>query len=130
MHDICHGMTYIYRSKRDRRLGSCGPATSPEAGDRAPNFNLRWSRQFLAFREAVTREAGVTPQQYQALLVIKTHADGLWLTVKSLLGAAAPSGCVDRQGGVGEYPRVMGAEHRVRLIMGTFRRVPARRACA
>jgi DNA-binding MarR family transcriptional regulator len=33
-------------------------------------------RQFLAFSEAVTREAGVTSQQYQALLVIKTHPDG------------------------------------------------------
>jgi len=33
-------------------------------------------RQFLAFSEAVTREAGVTPQQYQALLVIKTHPEG------------------------------------------------------
>jgi DNA-binding MarR family transcriptional regulator len=30
-------------------------------------------RQFMAFSEAVTREAGVTSQQYQALLVIKTH---------------------------------------------------------
>jgi DNA-binding MarR family transcriptional regulator len=30
-------------------------------------------RQFLAFSEAATGEAGVTPQQYQALLVIKTH---------------------------------------------------------
>jgi DNA-binding MarR family transcriptional regulator len=29
-------------------------------------------RQFLAFSEAETRQAGVTPQQYQALLVIKT----------------------------------------------------------
>ena len=31
-------------------------------------------RQFLAFSEAATGEAGVTPQQYQALLVIKTHS--------------------------------------------------------
>jgi DNA-binding MarR family transcriptional regulator len=30
-------------------------------------------RRFLAFSEAATREAGVTPSQYQALLVIKTH---------------------------------------------------------
>src|SRR4051794_31595340 len=29
-------------------------------------------RQFLAFSEAVTKEAGVTPSQYQAMLVIKT----------------------------------------------------------
>ena len=33
-------------------------------------------RQFLAFSEAETHEAGVTPQQYQALLVIKTHPEG------------------------------------------------------
>jgi DNA-binding MarR family transcriptional regulator len=33
-------------------------------------------RQFLAFSEAVTQEAGVTPQQYQALLVIKTEPKG------------------------------------------------------
>jgi DNA-binding MarR family transcriptional regulator len=33
-------------------------------------------RRFLAFSEAATREAGMTPQQYQALLVIKTHPDG------------------------------------------------------
>jgi DNA-binding MarR family transcriptional regulator len=33
-------------------------------------------RQFLAFSEAATQAAGVTPQQYQALLVIKTHPAG------------------------------------------------------
>jgi len=33
-------------------------------------------RQFLAFSETATRKAGVTPQQYQALLVIKTHPEG------------------------------------------------------
>ena len=33
-------------------------------------------RRFLTYSEAATREAGVTPQQYQALLVIKTHRDG------------------------------------------------------
>jgi len=33
-------------------------------------------RQFLAFSEAATQAAGVTPQQYQALLVIKTEARG------------------------------------------------------
>jgi len=33
-------------------------------------------RQFLAFSEVATGEAGVTPQQYQALLVIKTHRTG------------------------------------------------------
>jgi DNA-binding MarR family transcriptional regulator len=30
-------------------------------------------RQFLAFSESTTAMAGVTPQQYQALLVIQTH---------------------------------------------------------
>ncbi len=33
-------------------------------------------RRFLAFSETVTAAAGVTAQQYQALLVIKTHSDG------------------------------------------------------
>jgi DNA-binding MarR family transcriptional regulator len=33
-------------------------------------------RRFLAFSEAVTRSAGVTPQQYQALLVIKSAPEG------------------------------------------------------
>ena len=32
-------------------------------------------RQFLAFSEVATREEGITPQQYQAMLVIKTHPD-------------------------------------------------------
>ncbi len=33
-------------------------------------------RKFLAFSEAVTQAMGVTPQQYQALLVIKTQPRG------------------------------------------------------
>ena len=33
-------------------------------------------RRFLAFSEAATAAVGVTSQQYQALLVIKTHAAG------------------------------------------------------
>ena len=33
-------------------------------------------RRFLMFSEAVTAAAGLTSQQYQALLVIKAHADG------------------------------------------------------
>jgi len=32
-------------------------------------------RKFLAFSEVVTGAAGVTPQQYQAMLVIKTHPE-------------------------------------------------------
>src|SRR3954454_1938303 len=31
-------------------------------------------RQFLAFSEAATREVGVTPSQYQAMLVIKSSS--------------------------------------------------------
>lgn len=34
-------------------------------------------RQFLAFSEAETHSAGITAQQYQALLIIKTHPDGM-----------------------------------------------------
>ena len=33
-------------------------------------------RQFLAFSDAATHAAGVTSQQYQVLLVIKTHPEG------------------------------------------------------
>jgi DNA-binding MarR family transcriptional regulator len=33
-------------------------------------------RRFLAFSEAATGAAGVTPQQYQALLVVKTYPTG------------------------------------------------------
>jgi DNA-binding MarR family transcriptional regulator len=33
-------------------------------------------RRFLAFSDAVTREAGITTQQYQALLVIKIDPEG------------------------------------------------------
>jgi DNA-binding MarR family transcriptional regulator len=33
-------------------------------------------RRFLAFSEAATSAAGVTAQQYQALLVVKTHTAG------------------------------------------------------
>jgi DNA-binding MarR family transcriptional regulator len=54
----------------------------PESrSDLAPNATLyeglasfRYAlRQFLAFSEAATHEAGVTAQQYQALLVIQAH---------------------------------------------------------
>jgi len=35
-------------------------------------------RRFLVFCELATRDAGVTPQQYQALLIIHTHSlDGI-----------------------------------------------------
>jgi DNA-binding MarR family transcriptional regulator len=33
-------------------------------------------RKFLAFSEVVTRTAGVTPGQYQAMLAIRTHPGG------------------------------------------------------
>ena len=33
-------------------------------------------RQFLAFSEAATQAAGVTPSQYQAMLAIQTHPGG------------------------------------------------------
>jgi DNA-binding MarR family transcriptional regulator len=40
-------------------------------------------RQFLAFSESETRQAGVTPQQYQAMLVIRTWP-GEAATIKDL----------------------------------------------
>jgi len=41
-------------------------------------------RQFLAFSEATTSKAGVTPQQYQALLVIQTHSDRDGATIRDI----------------------------------------------
>jgi len=42
-------------------------------------------RKFLAFSEATTGAAGVTPQQYQALLVIKTDPERA-TTIRALAG--------------------------------------------
>ena len=42
-------------------------------------------RQFLAFSEAATREVGVTPSQYQAMLVIKSFP-GPAITIGELAG--------------------------------------------
>ncbi len=41
-------------------------------------------RQFLAFSEATTSMVGVTPQQYQALLVIQTHIDEGGVTIRDV----------------------------------------------
>ena len=41
-------------------------------------------RQFLSFSEATTSKAGVSPQQYQALLVIQTHIDGGGATIRDV----------------------------------------------
>ncbi len=40
-------------------------------------------RRFLAASEAISRDGGVTPQQYQALLAIKTTDDAV-ITIKEL----------------------------------------------
>jgi DNA-binding MarR family transcriptional regulator len=50
-------------------------ALDPRLYDGLAGFR-RALRLFLAFSEAATQEAGMTPQQYQALLVIKTHEGG------------------------------------------------------
>jgi DNA-binding MarR family transcriptional regulator len=42
-------------------------------------------RKFLAFSEVVTREAGVTPWQYQAMLAIRTHPAGA-IVIRELAG--------------------------------------------
>lgn len=41
-------------------------------------------RRFLAFSEAEARAEGLTPQQHQALLAIKTHAGGEAISVGQL----------------------------------------------
>ena len=41
-------------------------------------------RQFLAFSEEAAREAGLTPQQHQALLAIRGHPSGPQITVGQL----------------------------------------------
>jgi DNA-binding MarR family transcriptional regulator len=54
-----------------------GETWAPDAGLYEGLAGFRYAlRRFLASSEAMTRAAGVTPQQYQALLVIKTAPDG------------------------------------------------------
>jgi DNA-binding MarR family transcriptional regulator len=43
-------------------------------------------RQFLTFSEAAAREAGLTPQQHQALLAIKGHPSSGPVTIGDLAG--------------------------------------------
>ncbi len=77
-------------------------------------------RQFLAFSEAATREAGVTSQQYQALLVIKTEplgammirhiADQMLLphnAAVQLIDRLAEAGFVKRRHSVADRRRVL-----------------------
>jgi DNA-binding MarR family transcriptional regulator len=62
-------------------------------------------RQFLAFSEAASQAAGVTPQQYQALLVIKTHPEGA-IMIKDL----ADQMLLQRHGAVQLIDRLVSAE--------------------
>jgi len=62
-------------------------------------------RQFLAFSEAATQAVGVTPQQYQALLVIKAHPEGA-IMIRDL----ADQMLLQRHGAVQLIDRLVNAE--------------------
>lgn len=51
------------------------PGPDPSVYEGLARFRLAL-RRFLAFSEAATRDAGVTPSQYQAMLAIRTYPGG------------------------------------------------------
>jgi DNA-binding MarR family transcriptional regulator len=77
-------------------------------------------RRFLAFSEEVTREEGLTAQQYQALLCIKAHPGGaiaIGELAKELL--LVPSGAVqlvDRLSTMGLVERRPGSDKRTMTV--------------
>jgi DNA-binding MarR family transcriptional regulator len=77
---VANDDTLSQRGKSDPRPGSTAPTSMPrERLDPSVYEGLAGFRhalrRFLAFSEAITEAAGVTPQQYQAMLVIKTYPD-------------------------------------------------------
>ena len=77
-------------------------------------------RRFLAASEAISRQAGVTPQQYQAMLAIKTKA-GATMAMKELaeqllLTHHAAVQMMDRLSGAGLATREASTEDR-RLVL-------------
>jgi DNA-binding MarR family transcriptional regulator len=79
-------------------------------------------RQFLAFSEAASREAGVTPGQYQALLVIKSHPVGTImireLADQMLLQHNGAVQLVDRLAGAGLVSRRHSRTDRRSVLVG------------
>jgi DNA-binding MarR family transcriptional regulator len=79
-------------------------------------------RQFLAFSEAASRAAGVTPGQYQALLVIKAHPAGTImireLADQMLLRHNGAVQLVDRLAGAGLVSRRHSRTDRRSVLVG------------
>ena len=86
--------TETQTSERGRPPGAAAKAEPPvnrrrrlESVDYVALANFRRAlRQFLAFSDAVTQAAGVTAQQYQAILAIKARPDAA-LSIKDLAEA-------------------------------------------
>jgi DNA-binding MarR family transcriptional regulator len=79
-------------------------------------------RRFLAFSEAAARDAGVTPQQHQALLVIKGAADPATATVgylaeQLLLAPNSAAELADRMVKSGLLIRSEAREDRRRVVL-------------
>ncbi|MDR3511548.1 MAG: MarR family transcriptional regulator [Caulobacteraceae bacterium] len=74
-------------------------------------------RRFLAFSEVATLAAGVTSQQYQAMLVIKTHPEGR-IPIKDL----ADQLLIKHNGAVQLVDRLVSAGMAVRLSAPSDRR--------
>src|SRR5579871_4843783 len=70
--------------EQGKRQVSAGPERLADE-DYAALASFRHSlRAFLAFSEAAAREAGLTPQQHQAILAIRGQASGHGMTIKEL----------------------------------------------
>lgn len=79
-------------------------------------------RQFLTFSEAAAREAGLTPQQHQALLAIKGHPSGGPVTIGDLAGQLlirhnSAVELTNRLVGGGFVEKVTGADDRRQVIL-------------
>ena len=92
-----------------------GPVTQAEY-EALANFR-RTLRQFLHFSELAAREAGVTPQQHQALLALRAAPDSELVTVGDLADTLqtchhSAVGLVDRLASQGLVERRHGAADR------------------
>lgn len=79
-------------------------------------------RRFLAFSEAAAREAGITPQQHQALLAIKGAPGTAGVTVGYLAGQLllqpnSAAELVDRMVNCGLLAREEGRDDRRRVLL-------------
>ncbi len=77
-------------------------------------------RRFLAFSEEVTKEAGLTAQQYHALLSIKAHSNGAIavgeLASELLIGPSGAVQLIDRLSAMGLVERRPGSNRRSIMV--------------